>query len=70
MTISRAETGRMCSFQTRFQLVRQRKHVTCGKKYFTFEKNYVQEYGRLFLLCTFLIYGFVFAFIFLLVDFY
>ena len=37
-------------------------------KYFTFEKNYVQEYGRLLLLFTFLIYGFVFAFIFLWVD--
>ena len=38
-------------------------------KYFTFEKNYVQEYGRLLLLFTFLIYGFVFAFIFLWVNF-
>ena len=38
-------------------------------KYLTFEKNYVQEYGRLLLLFTFLIYGFVFAFILLWVDF-
>lgn len=42
--------------------------MTRAVKHFTFEKNYVQEYGRLLLLFAFLIDGFVFSFIFLWVD--